>query len=72
MHPGNAAEQLRNALNRAGHSCGRGLGRQAGAGCRRAPALPPCSLQAVALTTQPGMGPGMELGEASREPVLRS
>ena len=30
MHPGNAAEQLRNALNRAGHSCGRGLGRQAG------------------------------------------
>lgn len=29
MHPGNAAEQLRNALNRAGHSCGRGLGREA-------------------------------------------
>lgn len=59
--------QLQNAWHGGRHSCGRGLGKEAG--LRSAPRWP-VALGAVALTTQPGDGSRplrhMALGEASR------
>lgn len=52
-------EQLRNALNRAGHSCPERAG-PGGRRWRRVSTLPPAALRAVALTTRPS--PGMEPG----------
>lgn len=72
-HPGNAAEQLRNALHRAGHSCGSGPGRAGRPALQAGPRA--ASLQLGGCSPDQGQSPGprhVVLGETSWVPDLGS